>query len=225
MNDIGFLNFNDCNTEKDAFNRMKSIADKILYDYQLEFFDHTWEITAIEFYLDIPTNRDGFSFQDPFIHMNKQQLIAGSFYVHDDCTRACNYSGIDIACGTLGETNIHGGILIRELNRNDGSATALKSIIRKVELCPYLKTDKWTQDEKAMLFNIHRKNVFEGPLKLVSKQKTSNSLDIYYGKRNLSISPKDALMRSLSEQEFIEKKMRFASWETKKHVKTMTLFK
>lgn len=225
MNDVSFLNFNNCNTEEEVFLRMKEISEKILYDYQLDFLDHSWDITAIEFYLDIPKNNDGFSFQDPFIHMNKQQLVSGTFYVHDDCTRACNYSGIDIACGTIGETNIHGGILIRELNRNDGSATALKSIIRKVELCPYLKTDKWTQDEKSMLFNIHGKNIFEGPLRLAHKGDGPGSRDIYYGKRNLSITPKEALTRSPLQQEFIEKKMRFASWETKKHVKTMTLFR
>lgn len=212
------INISKCTSEKDLEYQLALVSKDILYKYKLVYGASEYKITAIEFYLSISKNTCGFSFIDPFTHTNEEQLNTGTFYIHDDCKRACNYSGIDITCGDK-ENGIYGGILIRELEHNDGSATAVKSIIRNQRKPVYDKKDKWSAEEKEKLYQIHRSDILTGPLKLVETNSVISEL--YRGKRILGISEKKAKERGEVAFSFFNKPLRYSTWKTKKHIKSM----
>lgn len=128
----------------DIQGRFIEAARCILLSHHLDYDGrHCWPITTVELYLHHHTK-----WPDPTAHAVRfpkaaaaRQLESGTWYVHramhpaPNATQSSgfglgpNRSGIDITAGTPAE-NIFVGILIAGIGDKDGSATALKQIVR-----------------------------------------------------------------------------------------------
>ncbi|MFM7149422.1 MAG: hypothetical protein ACKO23_06230, partial [Gemmataceae bacterium] len=75
---------------------------------------HPYQVREIEFYLHQPGHLD------PFTHGHSRQQTAGQWYFHRIGTgfRSGTYKGLDL---TIGGTHAHGGILLRSLEKSDGT--------------------------------------------------------------------------------------------------------
>jgi hypothetical protein len=152
--------------------------------------------------------------RDPFAHQSDEQQNSGSWYVHDDGRRAPSYSGIDITAGSR-SLGIYAGLLIRELDRNDGSARALQTIVRG-EFSSERKGNVWSSAEKSAISSIHQSSVFSGPLKLVRRAEPREG--------ELWIGPRWGL-NSKTHMKFVECPLRIATWQTEKHKTKMRQYK
>jgi hypothetical protein len=83
-------------------------------------------------------------------------------------------SGIDITAGTKAE-NIFVGILIAGIGDKDGSATALKQIVR-ADAQDRMAETKWSAADKERIAKINGTRVKSGPLKLVAVKMTDGPL-------------------------------------------------
>jgi hypothetical protein len=181
---LPLLNFSNADTRDKILNQFHEVSQKLLCEYALAAFDHIFRITAVELYLWIPGR-----FEDPFTHKNLRQRECGTFYAHGNGRRAPNYSGIDLTCGNnaLGH---YGGILIRQLEHQGGSGTAMKAIIRGTS--GFTKTSRqdsklkslrtWSDSEKTRLKLVDGCDAFEGPVRLVPKAQP-DKLSLCFRKR------------------------------------------
>ena len=133
--------------------------------------------------------------------------------MHDDGDRAPNYSGIDITAGSR-QGGIYAGLLIRELDQNDGSARALQTIIRG-EFSSKRAGNVWSPEEKEILSTIHRGSVFSSPLRLVPRPVPRPAEPLWCGPR-WGLNPKTA-----GAENFASAPLCLATWQTKKHKEKM----
>jgi hypothetical protein len=187
----GVLNFGDIQS------RFIKAARWILSTCDLVHGENRWQITALELYLYTD------KWRDPTTHGLDEQLNSGTWYVHDNGTRAPNYSGIDITCGSR-RVGIHAGLLVRELARSDGSARAFHTIVRGNY--SFRRRDTWSPEEKIKIGAIHQTGVFSGPLRLERCPSRQGSL--WIGPRKLPRKVPD---------EFRNACLRVATWRTKLH--------
>ncbi|MBR1197794.1 hypothetical protein JQ574_17500 [Bradyrhizobium sp. AUGA SZCCT0158] len=162
--------------------RFIDFARDIMGSHDLVHGERRWKVTAIELYL---CSRQSFNgWRDPYTHANPEQLKAGTWYVHDEGTRAPTYSGIDITCGS-DDDGIHGGILVRELSGEH--RWVFQRIIRGDRESFPRKGNVWSDDEKKIVRSIHGTNIHLGPLRLVRRQEQTTPL--YIGPR-IGLRPK-----------------------------------
>jgi hypothetical protein len=196
-----------------AMLRFATAARSIMLQHELHFGGRSWQITALELYL---FTKGSEVWRDPFTHGRDEQLNSGTWYVHDDGDRAPNYSGIDITAGSR-QGGIYAGLLIRELDQNDGSAKALQTIIRG-EFLPKRAGNVWSPEEKEILSTIHRGSVFSSPLRLVPRALPRPAEPLWCGPR-WGLNPKTA-----DAEKFASAPLRLATWQTKKHKEKMRKF-
>ncbi len=172
-------------------------ARNIMLEHELVFGHQKWSITALELYL-----WTGKNWCDPCTDQKKGQNSHGTWYVNRG--RNPNHGRIDIAAGNGRE--IYAGLLIRELDKKDGSSIALQKIIRG-QFGKRNDHDRWTAAELQMIASIDGTSVTEGPLKL-SRCKPKNA-DIWVGPR---VFP----TKSPEKKEYLKHPLRVATWQTEK---------
>ncbi|MHC2519011.1 hypothetical protein [Bradyrhizobium diazoefficiens] len=163
-----------------SFEEIKSrfieIARLIMCSHELVYGEgaRSWRITALELYLHMGSASNVWS--DPFTHRKSAQLDSGTWYIHDNGSRAPFYSGIDITCGSEGQ---HGGMLIREL---DGEHRwVFQRIVRGENIKLERTNNKWSPYERDIIEEIHRKPIGSGSLKLV--QTSWQDRQLFIGQR------------------------------------------
>ena len=164
------------------------------------------KITALELYL----STDSDVWRDVYTHNNSEQKKSGTWYVHDNGSRAPTYSGIDITCGSP-EAGIHAGLLIRELEKEQ--RWVFQRIVRGNRQ-PFLRNGNiWSQEEKYLITEkIHGSDVDSeaGILKLVKIENRSDSL--WVGPRIGLPAKRDK--KSPHDQSFRGAPLRIATWPT-----------
>ncbi|UPK11621.1 hypothetical protein IVA93_36750 [Bradyrhizobium sp. 155] len=174
----------------DVRSRFIEAARLILLGHCLDYCNgrYRWSVTTVELYL-----HHGTEWPDPTAHGVRfpktaatRQLESGTWYVHRAMypspdpagTRGFglgpNRSGIDITAGSE-DGKIFAGILIAGIGDKDGSATALKQIIR-ADAQDRMRETKWSQIEKEAIARINGTRVESGPLKLVPRKMTDGPL-------------------------------------------------
>jgi len=178
-------------------------ARSIMLAHKLVYEENCWQITALELYLKLNDQPD--LWRDPTAHEDPEQLKRGTWYVHDydpdSGGRAPGYCGIDISAGCE-SSNIYAGLLIREIECVDGSAKALQTILRGT-----FRRDRWSDDEKRRLQQIHGKTIDSGPLRLVARAAPIQGA--------LWIGPRIFKAKKKPEPEFRDCCLRAATWKTK----------
>jgi hypothetical protein len=170
--------------------RFIEAARSILLGHYLDYGDgrHRWPITTVELYFHHRAK-----WPDPTAHAVRfpkaaatRQLESGTWYVHramhpaPDPTESSGFglgpdrSGIDITTGSQSE-NIFAGILIAGIGDKDGSATALKQIVR-ADAQDRMGETKWSAADKETIAKINATRVESGPLKLIPRQVTDGPL-------------------------------------------------
>jgi hypothetical protein len=159
-------NFEGVKNFEDIQSRFIESARSIMFDHDL-FYERNggmiWQITALELYLKLDNHQD--IWWDPTTHGADEQLNRGTWYIHDNGNRAPGYCGIDITAGCK-KSKVYAGLLIRELNKIDGSAKALQTIIRGD-----FRRDRWLPDERVRIQKIHGQSVCSSPLRLIPRAK------------------------------------------------------
>ena len=105
--------------------------------------------------------------RDPYTHRGSEQRKSMTWYVHKDGTRAPNYSGIDITCGSE-EAELFGGLLLKELDQEQ--RWVFQRIVRGNHQPFPRQGNKWCTEEKLIIQeSIHRANITDtdGALKLL----------------------------------------------------------
>jgi len=192
--------------------RLVQAARSIMMDHELVYRDTSWGITALELYLYTASN----VWRDCTTHRSPAQAETGNWYVHcykNGNFRAPQYSGIDITAGSrngLADEVTYAGLLIRELDSNDGSAKAFQSIVRG----KYLSDERrWTDEERQRIREIHGTGIKSGPLRLVSRS-TPKTCQLWIGPRKLSTKRPEA-------ERFKHAHLRVATWRTRLHYEKM----
>jgi hypothetical protein len=183
-------NFVGVNDFADIKGRFIEAARSILLGHYLDYGNgrHQWPITTVELYLHHPAK-----WPDPTAHAVRfpkaaatRQLESGTWYVHraihpaPDPTGSSGFglgpdrSGIDITAGSPSE-NIFVGILIAGIGDKDGSATALKQIVR-ADAQDRMGETKWSAADKEIVAKINGTRVESGPLKLIPREVTDGPL-------------------------------------------------
>jgi hypothetical protein len=177
-----------------------------MLSHDLVFGIHRWKITALELYLFTSKSE---IWRDSTTHCADEQLDSGTWYVHHRgrCPRVRppNYSGIDITAGSRYDV-IYAGLLIRELDQRDGSATPFKTIVRG-QCGPRNNHDKWTSDDRNLIAGIHQKDIKSGPLRL-EPITTARECPLWIGPRKLN--PKNP-----EDKKFAPAALRLATSRTK----------
>lgn len=206
--------FSGARNFKEIQRRFIQAAESIMLDHDLEYEEDgsKWKITALELYLKLSDGQDIWDdpiypfWRDPTCHGAHEQLQSGRWYIHQrgQNWRAPGYCGIDITAGS--EINkTHAGLLIRELNRNDGSAKAFHTIMRGESK---FRRDGWNGAERDLIKRINGKCVFAGPLRL-SRRQTREQKALWIGPRIFSSKTKPSAP-------YADCCLRVATWETKK---------
>jgi hypothetical protein len=203
-------NFEGVKNIEDVQVRFAAAARSVMLDHDLIHGDHIWQVTALELYLF--TSQSEVS-RDAFTHRKDEQLNSGSWYVHDNGSRPPNYSGIDITAGSR-RSGIFAGLLIRELNQEDGSGKVLQTIIRG-KYSFMRKGNLWSSEEKSVLSSIHRGSVLSSPLRLVPRSSVRQNVFLWCGPRwGLNSKHPD-------NDRFVQAPLRMATWQTKRHKEKM----
>jgi hypothetical protein len=190
--------------------RFTAAARSVMLEHDLVHGDHIWQVTALELYLFTSQSE---VWRDVFTHRQDEQLNSGSWYVHDNGSRPPNYSGIDITAGSR-RSGIFAGLLIRELNQEDGSGKALQTIIRG-NYSFTRKGNVWSSEEKSVLSSIHRGSVLSSPLRLVPRSSERQNVSLWCGPRwGLNSKHPD-------NDRFVQAPLRIATWQTKRHKEKM----
>ncbi|MEI8347936.1 MAG: hypothetical protein WCG27_10755 [Pseudomonadota bacterium] len=171
-------------SREDVYKRAQDFARQIIFDLAIKGFDGCLRrITAVEFYLHIPRLFEDGVCAGGATHQQREQLNRETFYIHtrrknqgkelEKSFAAPNRAGMDITCGD--NRKIFGGILIRELDENDGPSLALRSIIRGNKgLVPIPRESDlnvWNKHEKEILCSIDSSNIWSGgPVRLVPRK-------------------------------------------------------
>ncbi len=197
--------------KNEVYSRMVEISELLLWKMMIKNSRMYLRITAIEFYLFYPILHP-----DPYVHKNFRQRESATFYIHDNGTRAPNYSGIDITCGCF-EKEIFGGVLIREIEKVDGSSLALKKIIRDNQI--FNRKDRWTDIEKRKLIQADGRSILNEEFEVCSLHPKDfpGPIELWAGPRLLGKQIKDSF--------YHEAPYRFALWQTKKQKRKMKLIK
>jgi hypothetical protein len=154
--------------------RFIEVARRIMCSHELVYGDRerAWRITALELYLHTGSESD--VWQDPYTHGAPAQLESGTWYVHDNGTRAPFYSGIDITCGS---SDLHGGLLIRELDTQH--RWVFQRIVRGANVNRERTNNTWSVDEKRIIQqSIHGSQIGSGLLRLVETPSRNEQLFI-----------------------------------------------
>ena len=133
------------------------------------------------------------------------------------------WCGLDITCGNK-SLNIYGGILIRELDFEDGSANVLTKLIR--DSSAGKGETRWSDKEKKILNEINDSDIFSGDLRIVpvtenenaDKNEEEEDLEnniIYAGERILTANQVEKY------PEYNKLSLRIACWQTSKKKKKM----
>ncbi|MCP1974283.1 hypothetical protein J2R87_008023 [Bradyrhizobium elkanii] len=170
--------------------RFIDAARSILLGHCLDYCNgrYRWSVTTVELYL-----HHGAEWPDPTAHgvrfpkvAAERQLESGTWYVHRAIhppadptgTRGFglgpNRSGIDITAGSRSE-KIFAGILIAGIGEKDGSATALKQIVRAADQARMSETT-WSQIDRGVIATINGTSIESGPLKLLPRKMTEGPL-------------------------------------------------
>jgi hypothetical protein len=206
-------NFEDVKNIEDVKLQLAAAARSIMLEHDLFYGGRTWQITALELYLFTAKSE---VWRDAFTHQQDEQLNSGSWYVHDNGSRPPNYSGIDITAGSK-RSGIYAGLLVRELDQEDGSAKVLQTIIRG-KYSFMRKGNVWSSDEKNVLSSIHRSAVLSSPLRLVPRPSPRQNETLWLGPRwGLNSKKPD-------DESFVKAPLRIATWQTKKHKEKMRKF-
>jgi hypothetical protein len=206
-------NFEGVESIEDVKRRFAAAARSIMLEHDLLYGGHTWQITALELYLFTSQSE---VWRDVFTHQQDEQLNSGSWYVHDNGSRPPNYSGIDITAGSR-RSGIFAGLLIRELNQEDGSGKVLQTIIRG-KYSFMRKGNVWSIEEKNVLSGIHRGSVLSSPLRLVARPSVRQNVSLWCGPR-WGLNSKDP-----HNDRFVKAPLRMATWQTKRHKERMQIF-
>lgn len=177
--------------------RFVPAARSIMLEHKLEYGDLKWSITALELYL-----WTGGKWCDPCTDRNPGQLRYGTWYINRG--RNPNHGRIDITAGN--ERDMYAGILIRELDRKDGSSIALQKIIRG-RFDKRNDHDCWTTTDCERIESIDGKGVMDGPLRLVRNAQEHS--DIWIGPRVFYTMDPDKKI-------YLKHPLRVATWQTEK---------
>ena len=147
--------------------RFYSAAGTIMLGYDL-VFDHSekervMRITALELYLHCGP------WSDPNTDKDPEQKRSGTWYVRRRGPNA-NTSRVDITAGCKSENiseDIHCGLLLREIDFIDGSAKAIKGILRG---SIHSRRD-WLPEEIKTLNKIHGACIVSGMLRLRHRER------------------------------------------------------
>jgi len=206
------LNFDGVQSFLDIKSRFVEIASSIMLSHDLIYGEPRWKITALELYLFTEQSN---VWRDGNTHRSDEQLNSGSWYVHkyghgqatgSGKWKAPNWSGLDITAGSR-SLGIYAGLLVRELDQKDGSATAFKTIIRGKPL-PRENHDTWSPHERKIIDSIDGKSVTAGPLRLEACPQPRTS-DLWIGPRILNPKLAENII-------FKAKPLRVATWRTKR---------
>jgi hypothetical protein len=206
-------NFENVDRFEDIKGRFIDSAQSIMCSNELVYGEHRWQITALELYLF--TNSE--IWRDPYIHKNDEQRESGTWYVHQRGIlkpnfRAPNWSGIDITCGSRTK-DIYGGLLIRQISKKKGSATAMKAIVRG-EFEPRINKDKWTPSESKTIKNeIHKRKIDSDPPSLRLEPCTTKDESLWIGPR-IGLRKRDTDHKNPEGVSFGNAPLRIATWQT-----------
>lgn len=172
--------FRGVSSQEDIEDRFYASAKMIMQSYKLVRQGSCWDISALELYLYHPA-----IWCDPSTHAtrfsNDQQLDWGTWYVHRNTSPAPNRSGLDITAGFPSE-RISAGLLVAALGEKDGSATALKAIVRFDRPYSFVRRDRWSADEKKTLCEINHESIEVGILRLCERE-TAQETPLFIGPR------------------------------------------
>ena len=177
-----------------------------MLEHKLAYGDLSWSITALELYL-----WTGRAWCDPCTDHKPGQARHGTWYVNYG--RNPNHGRIDITAGD--EREIYAGLLIRELDRKDGSSIALQKIIRG-RFDKRNDHDRWTATERERIASIDGTSVTNGPLRLVRSK--SEYSDIWIG-------PRVFYTKDPKKRAYLKYPLRAATWQTEKLKTQMTKLK
>jgi hypothetical protein len=209
LKEFVFLDFSAIQNFKDLQVQFVNAAQSLMSEHDLMHANNRWQITAIELYLFTESEM----WRDVYTHQNPVQLESGTWYVHQRGThapnwRAPNWSGLDITCGSRPST--FGGLLVRQLCKKKGSATATKAILRG-GFYPRIYSDRWSSQEKAIIENIHGKGIYAGSdLTLVSCPKRTEP--IWIGPR-IGLRKRDPDPTNPEGISFRNAPLRVATWK------------
>ena len=123
-----------------------------------KFDERPMHITSLELYLHCG------AWPDPNTDKNSEQQNFGTWYVRRR-GRNANTSRVDITAGSKAD-NIYRGLLVRGIDRNEGSGRAVKRILRGKRKSALL----WLQEEIEALDQIHGSQIDKGPLRLIYRK-------------------------------------------------------
>jgi hypothetical protein len=189
--------FNDVDDLKAILERFVPAAQSIMQDHYLVCGSDKFSITALELYL-----WTGKSWNDPCTDKRPGQRAHSRWYVNRG--RNPNFGRIDIAAGD--DKGIYAGILIREIDRKDGSAIALQKIIRG-HFRGRNNHDVWSADDLEKMDVIDGSDIHTGPLRLVRREGSGS--EIWVGPR--IFNTKDE-----SKRAYLKHPLRVATWPTEK---------
>jgi hypothetical protein len=209
-------NFKDIQYAKDIHENFELIRNEfmrsaraILLGYDLVYEgrqEYRWKINALELYF----YHSDF-WPDETTHFKrfnaKQQLEWGFWYVHRDNKPPPNWSGIDITAGCR-ERKIAAGILMAAIGDRNGSATALKTIVRAGEDYRFRRNDEWSDEENLIIQSFDKKRIDSGTLKLESIQEM-RQIPLWVGPRKFG-----AKQRAKIEEPFRNSNFRIAIFQT-----------
>ena len=178
-------------------------ARKIMLENRLVFGKHDWSITALELYL-----WTGANWCDPCTDRSPGQARYGTWYIN--CGPNPNHGRIDIAAGN--GNGLFAGLLVRELDRKDGSAIALQKIIRG-RFGGRNDHDRWGSKELETIASIDGTDVTTGPLKLTPTKPLGS--DVWLGPRVFSTKDPE-------KKKYLKYPLRVAVWPTEKLKTQMT---
>jgi len=190
----GVSNFDDIQK------RFKESARQIMLGCDLEYEDgRRWRITALELYLRLNKRPD--VWLDPYTDEDEEQLNSGSWYIRQK--KGPGYWRIDITAGSRDE-NIHAGLLIRQLDRQNGPAYALHKIV-----LGHFQRQRWLDEEKQRAQKLHGTSIRAGHLKLVRHSRPTEG-DIWIGPR-IGLSKKH-------DDQFRRAPLRISTWKMDEHM-------
>jgi hypothetical protein len=190
-------NFEGADDIQSILLRFIPAAKEIMFDHRLAYGPLKWSITAVELYL-----WTGGTWCDPCADRKPGQARHGTWYVNRG--RNPNHGRIDIAAGN--GRGIFAGLLIRELDRKDGSAIALQKIIRG-QFDKRNDHDRWTPEELDRIATIDGTDVTAGPLRL--ERAEPNSSEIWVG-------PRIFYTKDPKKKAYLRYPLRVAVWPTEK---------
>lgn len=200
-------NFEEADDIKEILERFVPAASKIMLEHELVLGARRWAITALELYL-----WTGKTWRDPCTDgathgSDHGQAKHGAWYIHRG--RNPNFGRIDITAGN--GRGIIAGILIRELDNEDGSSKSLQKIIRG-NFTGRNNRDKWNCEELKIIESINGSYLDDSPLKLAPITPKAN---------DLWIGPRVFRTKNPKKKAYLEFPLRVATWTTKKSIMKM----